>query len=89
MKKVDKEFNMLLAKGTAEEIAKTYNLKFSQAWNLFKKSETFKSVMNASDEYYLDMPSDIMDLWQNEKLFGIMGDSEDRAYGGFRNEKLG
>ncbi|MBD5316546.1 MAG: hypothetical protein HDS11_02600 [Bacteroides sp.] len=83
-----KDFLMFLAQGTAEEMAKKYNLKFEQAWNIFKKSDTFQSLINADDKYDQDMPKDILDLWENEKLFGFNVDSEARAYGILEGQRL-
>ena len=35
------------------------------------------------------MPEDVLDLWENERLFGFPIDSEDRAYGALKKEELG
>ncbi|MBD5316548.1 MAG: hypothetical protein HDS11_02610 [Bacteroides sp.] len=86
---VNKKLNMMLAKGTAEELAKKYNISYEQAWNLFKKSRTFKVVLNASDEFYQDVPANVLDLWENERLFGAIIDSENRAYGALKSQQLG
>lgn len=87
--KTHKDFLMFLAQATADLMAKKYNLSFNQAWSLFKKSETYKGLMNADDEYDQEMPEDVLDLWRNERLFGTKTDSESIAYRILEGVELG
>lgn len=38
---------------------------------MFKKSIIYKDLMNSTDEYNRTMPSELFDLWKNERLTGF------------------
>ena len=83
-----KEFNVFLAKETAKELAKEYNLSFEQAWNLFKKSNVYEWVINSDGDYDQEMPVNIIDQWKNEKLFGYGMFTESISYGALKGKRL-
>ena len=67
----NQEFHQLLADETSKLIAKKLNIYQSQALTLFKKSIVYKDLMDSTNEYNRTTPSELFDLWKNERLTGF------------------
>lgn len=84
----DKEFHLMLANATSEIIAKKFNISFKQASNLFKSSKIFDKLINSTDEFDQMMPSDLYNLWKNERLTSIPVTDADIENGILRKMRL-
>lgn len=88
MKRENNRNAILLREATISKMSEKYHISVEQATRLFDKSELNKDLFSNPDDYKMDMPDDLLDMWTNERLFGHPISTDDILEGALKGAIL-
>lgn len=88
IKDEDKRNVTILREATIKKMVEKYHISVKQATRLFDKSKLNEDLFSNPANYRLSMPSDLLDMWVNERLFGYPISTDDILAGALKDAIL-